>query len=47
VDSSDILVATPNSYNSTPKSGTWYTIHYATSKNVPTYVIYPNGRTQL
>lgn len=40
VNSSDILLATPNSYSPQPHSGTWFTIHYAKDKAI---IIYPDG----
>lgn len=43
VDLSNIILATPNSYNSQPRSGTWYTINYALSVDKPLLVVYPDG----
>ncbi|GAB4998612.1 hypothetical protein MAHJHV65_45120 [Mycobacterium avium subsp. hominissuis] len=42
VDACDILIATPNGPRR-PHSGTWYTIDYATRRNVPVVVCLPNG----
>lgn len=42
VDSTDILVATPNGPETT-RSGTWSTVRYARKKSKEIWVIYPDG----
>ena len=42
VDQSEILIATPRN-KETFNSGTWTTIRYARKKNIPIYIIKPNG----
>ena len=37
------LIATPSTFNPTPYSGTWYTVQYALSLDIPVYVIKPDG----
>lgn len=44
VDNSDLLIATPASRMEELRSGTWYTIRYAKSKEVPMFVVWPDGQ---
>ena len=43
IDSSEIIIATPNGLEKL-RSGTWSTIRYARKKNLPIYIIMPNGK---
>lgn len=45
VDSTDILVATPNGPEKI-RSGTWSTVRYAKKKNVGIVLLYPDGRLE-
>lgn len=38
------LIACPNTMKKSRRSGTWYTISYALSRAVPTYIIFPDGK---
>jgi len=44
VNSCDILWAFPRNNNEEVRSGTWSTIRYARKKEIPTVIIYPNGK---
>jgi len=46
VDSSQIIIAIPNSMKEKVRSGTWATIRYARTKGVRVIIIYPNGNTE-
>jgi hypothetical protein len=41
VDSSDILIACPNTLYETTRSGTWSTVRYARKKKVPVIILEP------
>lgn len=43
VDTTDILVATPNGMAEKFSGGTWYTIHYAEKKKSPIVIVWPDG----
>lgn len=45
VDSTDILVSTPNGPETT-RSGTWSTIRYARKKSKEIWIVYPNGKVE-
>jgi len=47
VNSSDILLATPNSTNEILRSGTWSTIRYGIKNNIKVIIVYPNGISEL
>ena len=43
VDSSDLLIATPRTFEEELRSGTWATIRYARKSNKPIIIIYSDG----
>lgn len=43
VDESELLIATPQTFNEVLRSGTWSTIRYAEKTSTPFIIIYPNG----
>lgn len=43
VDGSSMLLAAPDSVGPILRSGTWMTIRYAKSKNLPILIVYSNG----
>lgn len=45
VDSTDLLLATPDG-PPRPRSGTWYTIDYATRTGKPVIICYPDGTVE-
>lgn len=47
VDASDMLIATPAEYNRKPRSGTWYTIMYASNQGKRYVIIYPDGNISV
>lgn len=47
VDSSEILIACPNSDQEKLRSGTWATIRYAREKKRVIYIIFPTGRISI
>ena len=46
VDFSMILIATPKLFREERRSGTWYTIRYASTK-IETIIIWPDGKTEV
>lgn len=45
VDSTDILMATPNGPETT-RSGTWSTVRYARKKSKEIWIVYPDGKVE-
>ena len=43
VDSSDVLIAVPNSFEEQERSGTWMTVRYARKRHKPVVVIFSDG----
>jgi hypothetical protein len=43
VNWADLVIATPKTWDSRPRSGTWYTIRYAIGQNKRLWIINPNG----
>lgn len=43
VDAAQLLIACPDSHREIPRSGTWYTVRYARSKNKPIIIVFPDG----
>lgn len=46
VNSTDILIATPETEYEVQRSGTWATVRYAKKKEKPIVIIYPSGIIQ-
>ncbi len=47
VDKSEVLVATPRTFNEARRSGTWYTVRYARRVQLPLrIIIWPDGTTK-
>lgn len=46
VDECRVLIATPKSRVEEKYSGTWSTVHYATSVGRPVRIIYPDGEVE-
>ena len=46
VDETDCLIAAPKTDTEEPRSGTWYTIRYATNQGKRVFLIKPNGRLE-
>jgi len=44
VDNAEFLVAAPASMSEKKSPGTWYTINYARTKNIPVLIVTPEGR---
>jgi hypothetical protein len=43
VKASNILIATPDNYQYTQRSGTWSTINFAKKSKIPFIIVYPSG----
>lgn len=47
VDSSDLVLAAPNTYGEVLRSGTWATVRYAWKINTPIIIVNPDGSLRV